>query len=231
MNSLLRFPRPLRRRAGWLRCLSTAASSKVAQADTYCVDLVKKHDFDSFLCGLLVPKASRAAYFAVKAFNVEIALVKDQTHGNLLAGKIRFQWWRDLLDEIYKGGDISPASMIGKQPVAQALSEHVPRHDLSQRWFLRSLDARQQDFSVDQLETLDDLENYAEQGHSSILYLLLEALGVREEAADFAASHVGVSAGITTVLRAFPHHAQQVCGAELSLPRLGRPAHACLARL
>jgi len=207
MNTLSRFPGKLRSPGGWLRSLTTSSNTI---ADEYCVDLVKKHDFDSFLSGLLVPKASRAAYFAIRAFNVEIALIKDQTHGNLLAGKIRFQWWRDLLDEIYKGKNISPASMIGKQPVAQALSVHVAEHGLSQRWFQRSLDARQRDFSADQLETLDDLENYAEQGHSSILYLLLESLGVTDEASEFAASHVGVCSGICTILRAFPHHAAQV---------------------
>jgi hypothetical protein len=69
---------------------------------------------------------------------------------------------------------------------------------------------RQRDFSIEQPETMDELENYAEQGHSSILYLILESLGVKDEASEYACSHVGVSSGIVTTLRAFPYHAKQV---------------------
>ena len=69
---------------------------------------------------------------------------------------------------------------------------------------------RQRDLFGEQPETLDDLENYAEQGHSSILYLLLEALDIKDENAEFAASHVGVCSGITTLLRGMPYHSSQV---------------------
>ena len=123
------------------RCIGT--SSNISGADNYCIDLVKKCDFDAYLSGLLVPQSSRAAYFAVRAFNVEIAMIKDQTHGNLLAGRMRFQWWRDLLDEIYKGGSgVGGPSMVANNPVAQALAAHIHIHDLTARWFERSLDAR-----------------------------------------------------------------------------------------
>ncbi len=139
MNSLFISQMKRLRPLGQLRNVVTHRASA---SDEYCVDLVKKHDYDSFLSGLLVPKESRAAYFAIRAFNVEIAMIKDQTNGNLLAGRIRFQWWRDLIDEIYNGGGGKSTSMIGKQPVAQALGIHVEKHSLSSRWFERSLDAR-----------------------------------------------------------------------------------------
>lgn len=57
---------------------------------------------------------------------------------------------------------------------------------------------------------MDDLENYAEYGHSSILYLLLEVLGINNDQIQIAASHLGVSSGIVTLLRGYAHHAQQV---------------------
>ncbi len=118
------------------------ASTNATKSDDYCVELVKKHDFDSYLSGLLVPQTARAAYFAVKAFNVEIAMIKDQTHGNAMAGRIRFQWWRDVLDEIYKGGSGKAPPMVNSTPVAHALAIHIHTHNLTARWFERSLDAR-----------------------------------------------------------------------------------------
>ena len=57
-----------------------------------------------------------------------------------------------------------------------------------------------------QPQTLDQLEDYAEHGHSSILYLILESLGIQDKSAEYAASHIGVSSGIATILRGFPHH-------------------------
>jgi phytoene/squalene synthetase len=42
-----------------------------------------------------------------------------------------------------------------------------------------------------------------------MLYLVLEALGIKDESSEFAASHVGVSSGLVTILRAFPFHASQ----------------------
>ena len=117
-------------------------SSSSTETGQYCVDLVKKHDFDSYVSGLLVPSASRSAFFAIRAFNVEIAMIKDHTHGNAMAGRIRFQWWRDLLQEIYHGRVDGTGSMISTSPLAQALRESIHRHDLSERWFDRSLDAR-----------------------------------------------------------------------------------------
>lgn len=60
-------------------------------------------------------------------------------------------------------------------------------------------------------EDYNALEDYAEFSHSSIIYLLLEVLGYREESPlMYAASHVGVASGLATLLRAHPHHANNV---------------------
>jgi len=65
-------------------------------------------------------------------------------------------------------------------------------------------------------QTLDELEDYTEGAHSSILYLLLEVLGVRNKNADYCASHIGVCAGLTTLLRGTAFHATR---GAIYLPR------------
>lgn len=118
---------------GAIRSLSGLTSS-----DGYCVELVKKHDFENYLCGLLLPADSRAAYFAIRAFNVELATVRDQINSNAMAGRIRFQWWRDVLKDIVE----SDGEQARQQPVALALKRHIREKSLSLHWFERSIDAR-----------------------------------------------------------------------------------------
>ncbi len=104
------------------------------------MELVKKCDYENYLVGLLFPRNCRQAYFAVRAFNVEIAMIKDQIPRNTFhAGRIRFQFWNDTLDDIYSK-DLKPKSL--QHPVAQALSEAVISKELTRRWFERSLEAR-----------------------------------------------------------------------------------------
>ncbi|XP_019487554.1 PREDICTED: NADH dehydrogenase (ubiquinone) complex I, assembly factor 6, partial [Hipposideros armiger] len=53
---------------------------------------------------------------------------------------------------------------------------------------------------------IQELENYAENTQSSLLYLTLEILGIKDLHADHAASHIGKAQGIVTCLRATPYH-------------------------
>lgn len=117
-----------------------STNSYLEQADSYCLELVRKHDYESFLAGLLIPKQHRNVYFAIRAFNVEIATIKDQIPRNQVqAGKIRFQFWKDVLQQIYTRKSLS---LTINQPVAQALSHYIIKHDLTLRWFERTLEAR-----------------------------------------------------------------------------------------
>lgn len=58
--------------------------------------------------------------------------------------------------------------------------------------------------------TMDDLEDYAEYSQSSLLYLTLESMGIKDENTEFIASHLGVCKGILTLLRAHSVHQTQV---------------------
>ena len=177
-----------------------------AEAYNYCVSVVKQHDHDNYLGGLLMPRSSQPHFFAIRAYNVEIASIKDQTNNNALTARVRFQWWRDIIYRAYSNsGPIS-----SEHPVAFALQSSIRQKNLNRRWIEKLIESRQMDISVEQHETLSDLETYAERSCSPILYLLLEILGISDEKADYAASHVGVSSGLVTSLRSLPHYAIKV---------------------
>lgn len=64
---------------------------------------------------------------------------------------------------------------------------------------------------IQQHDTLDEMEDFAEQTHSSILYILLNIYGgAADEDMSFAASHVGVCSGMVTQLRGMAQLAAQV---------------------
>jgi NADH dehydrogenase [ubiquinone] 1 alpha subcomplex assembly factor 6 len=73
---------------------------------------------------------------------------------------------------------------------------------------------RQKELNVNQFETLDELEDFAEHTQSSMLYATLHTLKLTSTNEDdnmaHAASHVGVSTGIVTLLRSIAYHAAQV---------------------
>lgn len=117
--------------------LATLSSDQQNAVDN-CLALVKQHDFDNYLAGLLLSKNDRGPFFAVRAFHIEMALIKDQSRGNLMSGKMRFQFWRDNIDQIFSNKSM-PASQT---PVITALHTYVDRFSQSQRFFIRALDAR-----------------------------------------------------------------------------------------
>ncbi|XP_053571193.1 NADH dehydrogenase (ubiquinone) complex I, assembly factor 6 isoform X2 [Bombina bombina] len=152
------------------------------QAAEYCAQLVRKRDYEGFLCTLLLPPESQKAVFALRAFNVELSQVKDSVSQKNL-GLMRMQFWRDTVQEVY--GDKPP-----HHPVALELSEEKNLDDRAYR-------------------NLQELETYAENTQSSLLYLTLECLDVKDVHADHAASHIGKAQGIVTCLRAVPYHSSK----------------------
>ncbi|RLN59990.1 hypothetical protein BBJ28_00001364 [Nothophytophthora sp. Chile5] len=56
------------------------------------------------------------------------------------------------------------------------------------------------------MQSLPELEVYAEKTAASLLYLTLECLGVRDDAADRVAGHAGVAIGLATLLRGTAYH-------------------------
>ncbi|XP_061574486.1 NADH dehydrogenase (ubiquinone) complex I, assembly factor 6 isoform X2 [Cololabis saira] len=123
--------------------------------------------------------------------------VKDSVSQKTI-GLMRMQFWKTAIEEIYR--DDPP-----NQPVASELWRAVRKHSLSKRWLLRIITEREKDLDDRAYRNLQELETYSENTQSSLMYLLLECLGVKNVHADHAASHIGKSQGIVTCLRATPY--------------------------
>ena len=225
----------------------------------HCVELVQNRDMEGYLCGLLMPSSSREAYFALRAFNVEIASIKDaskliggrsrpspsssggggpfdmdnelgesQGGDTTLPSRLRMQWWRDAIADVYDNKSNDAASPSSQDPIIRSLTSSrkfnptlrslthaIETHGLTYRFLRRIMEAREEDLSITQYEKRRDVAQYGEDTVSNILYLSLETVGVRDDESDKVASDIGVGLGVLTALRSTAFRASQ---GECSIP-------------
>jgi len=170
--------------------------------------LVRRHDRDRYQTALFAPAARREALFALYAFNYEIARVRE-TVTEAMLGQIRLQWWRENIAAAFEGG------VARRQPVVERLSAVIRELRLTREHFDRLIDAREIDLEDEPPASLVALENYAEASSSRLVYLALEALGVRDPAAGQAGHHIGIAYALAGLLRAMPIRAHRIIPAAL----------------
>lgn len=181
----------------------------------HCESLVREGDPDRYFATLFVDAAKRPHIFALFAFTLEIARVRDAV-SQALAGEIRLQWWRDALAPDGTSGAMS--GDIRANPVAAALLDTIARFDLPIQPLIDLIDARVHDLYDDPITDLNQLEGYCGETFSAPLRLagLILTDGADARDAD-AAGHAGVALGMTALVRAFP---VQVRRGQLMAPPL-----------
>jgi len=143
----------------------------------YVLDGVRESDRDRFLAALFAPEPARRALLTLLAFDRELARTSTVTREPMLA-RIRLQWWRDAVAEAASGAQ--PRA----QPIVEALSEIVRRHDLSPDRLIDLIDARE--------GALEAPLDAARVG-GGMADLQLDALGVRDPATRAAARAVATA--------------------------------------
>jgi NADH dehydrogenase [ubiquinone] 1 alpha subcomplex assembly factor 6 len=159
--------------------------------------LVRRHDRDRYQTALFAPAARREALFALYAFNYEIARVPQSVTQPML-GQIRLQWWRENIAAAFEGGSIRT------HPVVEALTAAIREFALTRVHFDRLIDARESDLAEEPPTDFAALESYAEATSARLICLALEALRVRDPAADEAGHHVGIAYALAGLIRAIP---------------------------
>ena len=127
----------------------------------HCAALVREADRDRYLATLYAAAANRDALFALYAFNVEIARVRDLAR-EPMPGEIRLQWWREVLSGERDGE-------AAAHPVAAALRATLARHNLAPKPLIELIEARSFDLYDDPMASLAELEAYSRRTAGTIL--------------------------------------------------------------
>jgi phytoene synthase len=178
----------------------SAATSRLDD-HRHCAEVARQRDYDRYLCGLFAPEESRAAIFALLAFNSEVARTREVVSEPIL-GHIRLQWWRDALDGIYAGKTL-------RHQIVQPLAEAVARFELPRAPFDALLEARALDLQDEPPADLAALEHYAIATSAGLTHLALHCLSAATPRSLQAGQHVGIAWALTGLLRAVPFHAAQ----------------------
>jgi NADH dehydrogenase [ubiquinone] 1 alpha subcomplex assembly factor 6 len=165
------------------------------------VDSLRRHDRDRYLATLFAPADRRAALVALYSFNFEVAKTREIVREPML-GRIRLQWWREAIDEIFRDGNVR------RHEVVQPLAEAIRRFDLTRYHFDRLIDARETDLDDAPPTSLAVLEDYAENTSARLVWLALEILGARDAASNEAGRHLGIAWALVGRIRAIPSHAR-----------------------
>jgi phytoene synthase len=202
----------------------------------HCAALVREADRDRYLATLFAPAGHRDALFALYAFNVEIARVRDAAR-EPLPGEIRLQWWREMLSG---ERDWEAAA----HPVAAALRETLGRYGFVATPLLELIDARIFDLYDEPMATVGELELYAIRTQSPIFAMtsgILKSGGTQE----LFTLDASVAYTISGILRGFGRHASrrqlyvpsdildrhQVKPADIFVERVSVPLQAALAEM
>ena len=157
----------------------------------YCAEAVRRLDPNRYIAALFAAEPARTDLFALYAFNLELATVREQV-SEPLVGQIRLQWWRDTIGDIYRGA-------TRETPVVRALKAAIERHSVPRVLFDSLIDARERDVAG-QPADLAELIAYAEATGGTLAMLGVEMLGAPEAAET--ARHAGTGWALTGLLRA-----------------------------
>ncbi|CAG9772020.1 unnamed protein product [Ceutorhynchus assimilis] len=169
----------------------------------YCLDSIRKYDYENFLCTILLKNTSRSVALAVRGLNVEIARVAEQTSQDNI-GLMRLKFWEETINKCYS----KDLKLIPKHPVALELYRAISNANLTKRYLNNLVVARQNYINKTSFQTLEEMEKYLEQTMSNVYYLILEGCNIKNVHADHAASHLGKAQGIIQQLRSIPHSRQ-----------------------
>jgi NADH dehydrogenase [ubiquinone] 1 alpha subcomplex assembly factor 6 len=101
----------------------------------YCLQQIRRFDRDRYLTVVAAPQQAAVDLAVLYAFNLEIALVRDSVSESML-GRIRLQWWREAIAEVYEGRP-------RRHAVLESLAALHARKALSRAHFERMIDARE----------------------------------------------------------------------------------------
>jgi phytoene synthase len=127
---------------------------------------------DRYLACLLAPKVVRGDLAALAAFAAELNRIV-QIVSEPMAGEIRLQWWRDMLETMERGESVG-------HPLADALGDTMRRHRLPGSLVQSPIDARSVELGVEPAADEQALEAYLDAAEGALFRMALRVLGAED---------------------------------------------------
>lgn len=172
------------------------------------IQSLKSADPDRYRSALMADQQGRLDLLTLYSFHYELAKVPDVTSEPMM-GEIRYQWWRDAIEEIYSG------KAVRRHEVATPLSELISRRKLSRFHVDQLIDGRARDLDPTPFENLDEAKAYCRQTSGVLMQLGIACLGADgSEPVD-----AGEAWGMTGLARAYGFYHDRILS-ELDIETL-----------
>lgn len=210
---------------------ATSFERKVSPV-SYCIDQVRKFDRDNYLATIFINDLkTKRIVFALRAFNVELSLVRDSTTNSDRA-KLRLHFWSKLIEEIVRRNDRLDSNSdklnayYHYAPVAKELLDLfdlIEMDEMMKRRLNDLIGARVSSkvLGYKPFETMDELELYCCKSNSSIYHLAWsmsqQIHSVWNSPDDLItlleriSEKLGVAHGLSNVIRGISYNSKKNC--------------------
>ncbi|CDW87483.1 nadh dehydrogenase complex assembly factor 6 precursor [Stylonychia lemnae] len=158
----------------------------------------RKYDYYSHVAGQNFPKSLQPYYYGIHALFLE-ALKSREISKETSICNTRLMWWEQSLIDIEKGHK-------AKEPVTRVLQEAMSKTPINMNLLKRIVNYQMFDIDRGDIQTMKELEVYAENTRSMLLYLNLHLLRIDDKNALSAASHLGRCIGLCDVIKKIPFY-------------------------
>lgn len=170
----------------------------------HCTDEVKKFDFYAFVNGQYMPKSTQPFYYGYHAMFIEAMKSREISKEGSIC-QTRLKWWEESLQDVAlnrgKDGKSQP-----REPITVVLKEAKEKTCINYSLVQRLVNYQLYDIERGDMQTMTELEVYAENTRSLLLYLNLHLLRIDDANALTAASHIGRCLGICDVIKKLPYY-------------------------
>jgi len=164
-------------------------------SDTVLTTL-KSVDPDRYRSALFADTPVRARLLLLYAFHYELAKVPELVSDPMI-GAIRYQWWREAIDEIYTG------KTVRKHEIVSPLAKMFRTSNMPRFWVDTLIDARARDLDPRPFSNLSDARSYCQQTSGVLMQMAVQLTGGN---ADISVECAGEAWGLTGLARAWGYY-------------------------
>jgi phytoene synthase len=172
-------------------------------------ETLKQADPDRYRAALMADAQRRHDLLILYAFHYELSKVPDVT-SEPMVGQIRYQWWREAIDEIYSDGEVR------RHEISTPLTELLRRTDVPRFWIDRLIDGRARDLDPQPFADLAEAQSYARQTSGQLMQIAVKLIGGEP---DEAVLKAGEAWGLTGLARAYGYYHDRILQ-NLTFPAL-----------
>ena len=172
----------------------------MAELNLLTRETLKQADPDRYRAALMADAQRRGDLLILYAFHYELSKVPDVT-SEPMVGQIRYEWWREAIEEIYSGGEVR------RHEISTPLTELLRRTNVPRFWIDRLIDGRARDLDPQPFADMEEAQIYARQTSGQLMQIAVKLIGGEP---DDAVLKAGEAWGLTGLARSFGYYHDRI---------------------